>query len=251
MSLITHFTIQSPATLSNDDPDTTQTKINDNHSLWQSEMTDVEERLEDTVDTLFGAGLTSTPSTTYSDDSLSVTVGAFTCLIGAYISYAGGAFTALANQTNATMYFCQDSTWSSTLPTTKSYLSFCTYSSDADGVTELTLSDIIVIPQYVSISDSDTVTVPESAGYYDYQIDHSALASFITNGFIKLEVDSDDYYAAILYSEPYADGSDTEHTAIHGITETTFWVRVTRKSGYYYSDDSDCVLTYTRTGLVS
>ena len=256
MALISYFTIASPATLDKDGKTVLRTKLNDNSSLWQSEMTAVEKRLELTADTLFGAGLTSTPTVTTSTSSLSVTVAAFTCQIGAYILYAGGTFTALANQTDATIYFCQDSTFSTTLPTTKSYMIFGTYTSTGVGVTSFTLATVIVIPQYTTLSGTFTdINVPDVAGYADYQIDHSTLGTIIVPGFITLTVSpSTDFTVGQIYtSEVQADAARAaSHTVLMNLlpNTTTSWVRISRRSGYYYSDNPNCDLTYSRTGLV-
>ena len=252
MSIDYHKDIAAPYTfVGGESENTVITKTNDNFTLGETEAQAIEDRFEDTFSTIVGEGLTSTPTLTYSALSLSVTTGIFTSIIGYEVSYAGGNFTCLANQTDASIYFCQDGTWSTTLPTTKSYFIFATYTTNGVGVTSITLSDTIAIPQYISISDTITsISVPESPGYVDYFVDHTTLATFKIHGFIKPLSDSDDYYISLPYDGLISDGSDTQNTPPHAITETGFYVRITRKTGYYYADDPACTLTYTRTGMV-
>jgi len=252
MSLTYHFEIAEPSTLVQDSATTLRTKLNANSSLWNTELQSTEDAFEDTFSTLFGEGLTSTPTVTTSTSSLSVTVAQFYCLIGREINYSGGVFTALANQTDASIYFCQDSTWSNTLPTTKSYLVFGTYTSTGVGVTSFTLSDGILIPKIVA-SVTDTVSdivVPEAAGYADYFVDHESLGSFEINGFLTLNITpTTDFYVELLYAGCVHDTSDTQYSPPRNITKTGFHIRITRKSGYYYATNPTCDFTYTRTGL--
>lgn len=256
MSLIYHFQIASPATLTADSPEVTKTKVNDNHSLWNTELTTVSNGLEDSFSTLFGEGLTSTPTVTTSTSSLSVTVGTFKSLIGREISYAGGNFTALASQASGSVYFCQDSSWSLTLPTTKSYFKFADYVSTLTGVTSLTVSNGILVPKILgSISDTiEDINIPETAAYADYEIDHSALGTIAIPGFITLTTSpSADFSAYLIHtSESEADTAIAAgHTFPIDLAPdgTTFWVRILRNSGYYYADNPACNLTYVRTGL--
>ena len=256
MSLTYHFDIATPSTLVNQSANVLTTKLNDNSSLWNTELQSTEDAFENSLSTLFGEGLTSTPTVTTSTSSLSVTVASFYCLIGREILYAGGTFTALANQTDATIYFCQDSTWSTTLPTTKSYMIFGTYTSTAAGVTSFTLADGILMPQLSTFTGTFTdINVPDAAGFADYQIDNSALGTIVVPGFITATVSpSTDFTVEQIYTSESE--ADTARTALHTVKmdilpdTTTSWVRISRKSGYYYSDNPNCDLTYSRTGMV-
>ena len=256
MSLTFHFDIADPATLAQDSATVLRTKLNSNSSLWNTELQSTEDAFEDTFSTLFGQGLTSTPTVTTSTSSLSVTVAQFYALIGREINYAGGTFTALASQTAATIYFCQDSTWSTTLPTTKSYMIFGTYTSSLTGVTAFTLAAGVLMPQLSTLTGTFTdINVPDTAGFADYQIDHSATGTIVVPGFITLTVSpSTDFTAEQIYTSESE--ADTARTALHTVkmdilpNTTTSWVRISRKSGYYYSDNPNCDLTYSRTGMV-
>lgn len=251
MSLDYHIDVLAPATLENGDSTVYRTKFNDNFTRAEEETQKVEDRVEDTFSTLVGEGLTSTPTTSYSGTSLGVTIGAFTSLIGVEVVYAGGIATCLASQTDASLYFCQDGTWSTTLPTTKSYFIFATYTTDATGITTFTLSNVKKLLSYQSITDTISgIVVPESPGYVDYYVDHSSIVSFLVDGFITLTVDSDDFYVELLYDTKITYASDTPNTPPHAITEQGFYVRITRQAGYYYADDNSCELTYIRTGMV-
>ena len=137
------------------------------------------------------------------------------------------------------------------MPTTKAYFVFATYTSNATGITEFTLSSIRRLLSYRSITDSISgIVIPDIPGYVDYYVDHSSIVSFLIDGFITLTVDSDDFYVELLYDTKIAYDSDTPNTPPHAITEQGFYVRITRKSGYYYAGDNDCELTYIRTGMV-
>lgn len=251
MSLDHHIDVLAPATLENGDSTVYRTKFNDNFTRAKAETQKVEDRVEDTFSTLVGEGLTSTPTTAYNGSSLGVTIGAFTSLIGVEVVYAGGIATCLPNQTDASLYFCQDGTWSTSLPSTKSYFVFAIYTSDATGITAFTLSSVKKLLSFKSITDTISgIVVPESPGYVDYYVDHSSIVSFLIDGFITLTVDSDDFYVELLYDTKIAYDSDTPNTPPHAITEQGFYVRITRKSGYYYAGDNDCELTYIRTGMV-
>lgn len=254
MALIGHLDVLAPQTISNNDPETTKSKLNTNFTLGESESQKIEERLEHSQSSLFGEGLLTVPTVTTSASSLQITFGAFTSLLGVYISYAGGTATVLASQTNASLYFCQDQTFATTLPATKTYFIIGTYTSDTDGVTSFTLTNKLLIPKLVTVTGTVSgVYVPDdddtSAAQY---VDHSATAIFAIDGKLKLTVSDNDKFTV---SEVYPGGmldkdSDFEHIPLHQRTDGGFWFQVVRKAAYAYAGSETCDVTYSRTGLI-
>lgn len=253
MSLTYHTAILAPQTLSNDSPVNFVTKANGNWTLGKTELQGAIDAVQDALSTLFGEGLLSLPTVSYSGSSLSVTIGTCKVLIGEEIVYAGGAFVALANQTGASCYFCQDGTFANTVPTTKSYAVIGTYNSNGTGVTSFTLSGGCVLPKLVTVTGTVTVNVPDDVDYATGYVDHSASTVFAIDGKLKLTVsDTDAFTIEELYPGGMIDhDSNFANNPPHQRTDGGFWYKVTRKADYYYSTDPNVTITYTRTGLVT
>ena len=251
MSISYHTAVLSPQTISNQNPADTKTTLNNNYTLGKTELQGKSDGHDDAFSTLFGQGLLTEPTVSYSGASLAITFGTFKVLIGTEIVYAGGVFTALANQSGASVFFCQDGTWATSTPGSKSYAVVGAYSSNGTGVTAFSLSSGLLIPILASVTDTvENIVVSEVAGYVDYYVDHSAIKKFCIPGFITMNVvPVSDFYVELLYNGLVHTDSDTLNDPAHNMTEGGFWVRITRKSGYYYSGNPDCSLTYTRTGL--
>ncbi len=252
MALIDHVTILSAQTWSNDAPSVAASKYNSAQALWESEMQNVEDRQEHSNDELFGEGFLTTPAITSSGSSLQITVGAFTCLNGAYVSYGGGTATLLASQTGASLYFQNDGTFSTTLPTTKTYFVFGTYTTTGSGVTTFTLSSKLLIPKLVTITGTvANIYVPDDVDYATGYVDHSATTLFAVDGSLKLTVsDTDAFTVEELYPGGMIDkDSNFLHNPPHQRTNGGFHYKLTRGAAYPYAADPTVTLTYTRTGM--
>lgn len=250
--IIGHLDVLAPQTLSGDSGETARTKLNSNASLAESEAQKIEERVEHSLSSLFGEGLLTVPTIAYTGSSLAVTIGAFTYLCGVYLSYAGGQATLLASQTGATLYLNNDLTFSTTLPTVKSYVVFGTYTTSGSGVTSFALNNKLLLPKLVTITGTVSgIVVPESPGYADGYLDHSSTSVVGIDGNLTLTVTPDsDFYVEELYSTPVVTtDSDTLNSPPHNRTEKGFHYRITRRSGYYYAGNNSASLTYTRTFL--
>jgi len=253
MALIGHVDVLAPQSLSGDSPSTARTKINNNFTLGKTESQKIEERIEHSFSSLHGEGLLTVPTATYSADSLQVTFGAFTCLLGVYIAYAGGQATLLANQTGASLYFCQDGTFATTLPTTKTYFAIGTYTTDGTGCTAFTVAGKLLLPILTTISGTVAgIYVPDDTDIADGYVDHSATATIAVDGVLKLTVTpSSAFYVEELYPGGVLDAdSGTQYSPPRQRTNEGFHYRVTRRAGYAYSSYPTCTLTYSRTGLV-
>ena len=250
MSLDYHVAVDQPAAFTSDTAAAAKTKLNDNFTLVTADIQGVSDAVDDAVATLFGSGWTVAPTVSYSGASLGITFGTGKALIGHEIAYAGGVATVLASQTGASLYFCQDGTWATTLPTTKAYMVAGTYTSDGSGVTAWTISAGILLPTLTTVTDAVVINIPASPGYVTQYIDHSALGTFSIPGFTKLLISpTTDFTVALAYSGMVVSTSNTATDPPPNETEEGFWVTITRKSGYYYAGQPDATLTYTRTGI--
>ncbi len=251
MSLTNHNALISPSTFTNDSASGAKTKLNNNFALVNANVQAVSDSFDDALDTLFGAGWLVVPTISYSGSSLGITFGSGgKCLIGHEIVIPDGVATCLANQTGASLYFCQDGTWATGVPTTKSYMVAGIYSSNGSGITSWETSNSILKPSLITITDTVVINIPESPGYVIQYIDHSALGIFSIPGFVKLTVvPASDFTVELAYTGLIDSTSDTPTDPPQGETEEGFWFKITRKSGYYYSGNPDVTLTYARTGL--
>ena len=252
MPIVNHIDVLTGQTLSNDSAATTQSKINANTALAESEGQKTQDRLENTASYLCGEGFLTLPVVTSSSGSLQITFTACKVLIGCYLALPQGAATLLANQAAGTVWLQNDLTFSNTLPTTKSYMVFGTYVSNGSGVTSFTLSSKLLIPKLVTVTDTVAdINIPESPGYTDVYVDHSDEAVFEVDGKLKLTVTpATDFYVQELYTGAMVDETSAyEHTPPHQRTDGGFSFRCTRRAGYYYADQNDCTVTYSRSGL--
>ena len=133
MALTYNYTWEVPATFTIDSRTATKTKLNNNFTLIGTAITGIQSGVEDTFDDIFSKGILSGMTATVAN--LIATIAAGRALIGTAITYAGGTATVLASQTNASLYFCQDGTFTTTLPTTQSYMTYAIYSSDGSAIT--------------------------------------------------------------------------------------------------------------------
>ena len=252
MPLITNIAVLSPQALSNDSAASTQTKLNANATLAKTESDKIEGRLENSLSYLCGEGFLTLPVVTSSSGSLQITFTACKVLIGCYLALPAGAATLLASQTSGVLYLNNDLTFSTTIPTTKSYMIFGSYVTTGSGVTTFTLSSKLLIPKLVTVTDTVAdINIPESPGYTDVYVDHSDEAVFEVDGKLKLTVTpATDFYVQELYTGGMVDEtSGYEHTPPHQRTDGGFSFRCTRRAGYYYADQNDCTVTYSRSGL--
>lgn len=252
MSLSYHNSVLSPQTISGESPVSFVTKANANWQLSKTELQSVSDAIQDAISSLFGQGLLTIPSVTISGSALAVTIGDFKALIGTEVVWEEGIFNALANQTGGVCYFCQDGTFASTLPTTKSYAIVGTYNSNSTGVTSFTVSGHLLIPQLVTVTGTIAdVYVPDDVDYAEGYLDHSSSALFAVDGCLKLEVSDND---AFTIEELYPGGMIDEDSHFATIppqqrTNGGFWYKVSRKEAYPYASDPTVDITYTRTGL--
>ena len=252
MPLITNIAVLSPQALSNDSAASTQTKLNANATLAKTESDKIEGRLENSLSYLCGEGFLTLPVVTSSSGSLQITFTACKVLIGCYLALPAGAATLLASQTSGVLYLNNDLTFSTTIPTTKSYMIFGSYVTTGSGVTTFTLSSKLLIPKLVTVTDTvENVNVPESPGYVELTIDHSDEAVFEIDGKLKLNVTPlTDFYIEELYTGGLIDeDSDYPNSPPHQRSDGSFSVKVTRRAGYYYADQNDCSISYVRSGM--
>jgi len=254
ISLTYHIQVATPASIANKTPAAFTETANANWTLGKTELQGFTDALQDALSSLFGEGLLTCPSVSYSEASLAVTLGTFKALVGKEVVYAGGPFTALANQTGAYCYLTQDGLFANTEPSTNAYAVIAEYDSDADGVTSFTLVNKILIPQLTTVTETfEDVLVPEDPGYYDGYWNHSegeAGVTFVVPGFVKLEVDpASDFYIELLYNGLVDSSSDTPNSPPHNMTEAGIHFRVTRIEGYYYVGNPTCTVVLSRSGL--
>jgi hypothetical protein len=253
MSLIFHKAVATPANISNKSPQQFIATAEANWTLGKTELDTHSSAIQDAFSTLFGQGLLSCPSVSYSDASLAVTLGSFKALIGSEVAHAGGTFTALANQASpANCYLTQDGTLVNVVPTTKSYAIIATYTSNGTGVLTFTLTNKILIPALVTVTDTiEGIVVPASPGYYDGYWDHSATYQLTIPGFVTMTVDPvSDFYVELLYNGLLHSDSNTLTDPPHNQTEGGIWYRVSRRQDYYYAGNPDCDITLSRSGLI-
>lgn len=252
MPIVNHIDVLTGQTLSNDSAATTQSKINANTALAESEGQKIQDRLENAASYLCGEGFLTLPTVTSSSGSLQITFTACKVLIGCYLALPAGSATLLASQTGASLFLNNDLTFSTTTPTTKSYMIFGTYTTTGSGVTTFTLSSKLLIPKLVTVTDTvENVNVPESPGYVELTIDHSDEAVFEIDGKLKLNVTPlTDFYIEELYTGGMVDeDSDYPNSPPHQRSDGSFTVKVTRRAGYYYADQNDCSISYVRSGI--
>lgn len=251
MSLTYHTSVLSPQSVAGKSAAVAIQTLDANFLLAKTETQKVSDATTDTVSTLHGEGLLTVPTIAISGSSLAVTIGTFKALIGTEITYAGGQFTALASQSAGVCYFCADGTFSTTLPTTKSYAIIGNYVSTGSGVTSFTVANKLLIPKLVTVTGTvANIVVPDGSAATGY-IDHSATAVFEVDGKLTLNVDTPaNFYVAELYGgSMIGRTSDTLNDPPHQRTDGGFWYSITRKDGYTYAADTACTLTYSRTGF--
>ena len=253
MPIVNHIDVLTGQTLSNDSAATTQSKINANTALAESEGQKTQDRLENTASYLCGEGFLTLPVVTSSGSSLQITFTACKVLIGCYLALPSGAATLLASQASGVLYLNNDLTFSTTLPTTKSYMIFGTYVTDGSGVTTFTLSSKLLIPKLVTVTDTITgIVVPDDTDVATGYVDHSADAVFAVDGLLTLNVDpNSDFTVEELYAGSMIDvASDFAHTPLHQRTNEGFHYKISRKAGAYYAEHATADLTYSRTGFI-
>lgn len=252
MSLTYHTSVLSPQSVAGKSAAVAIQTLDANFLLAKTETQKVSDATTDTVSTLHGEGLLTVPTVAVSASSLAVTIGTFKALIGTEVVYAGGQFTALASQSAGVCYFCADGTFSTTLPTTKSYAIIGNYVSTGSGITSFTVANKLLIPKLVTVTGTvANIVVPEVAGYAEGYVDHSATAVFAIDGLLTLNVTpTTDFYVEELYGgSMLASTSDTLTAPPHQRTEGGFWYKITRRETYLYSGNPTVSLTYKRTGL--
>jgi len=252
MSLIDHHAILSAQTLSGDAAQTAQSKINAGMSLWKTELQELNDAEEHQASALFAEGFLTLPAITSSGSSLQITIGACTVLVGRYLSYAGGTATLLASQAAGVLYLCNDLTFSTSVPTTKSYMTFGTYVTTGSGVTSFTLSTGMLLPKLVTVTGTvSNINIPDDVDYVEAYLDHSAIALFEVDGKLKLTVsDTDAFTVKELYTGSVVDkDSNYANDPPHQRTDGGFWYRIDRLAAYSYAAEPNVTLTYTRTGL--
>lgn len=252
MSLSYHNSVLSPQTISGDSPVSFVTKANANWQLAKTELQSVSDAIQDAISSLFGQGLLTIPSVTISGSALAVTIGDFKALIGTEVVWEEGTFNALANQTGGVCYFCQDGTFASTLPTTKSYAIVGTYNSNSTGVTSFTVSGHLLMPQLVTVTGTVAdIYVPDDVDYATGYLSHADTVLFAVDGCLKLELsDADAFTVEELYPGGMVDkDSDFADDPPRQRTNGGFWYKISRESLYSYAGSETVTLTYTRTGL--
>ena len=251
MAIIGHIDVLTPQSVAGKAPAEAQQTIDNNDLLAESEGQNIEERVEHSFSSLFSEGLLTVPSVTISGSSLQITFGAFNALLGVYIAYAGGTATVLANQTSQPLYFPQNQTFTTTLPTTKTYFIIGTYTSNGSGVTSFTLTNKLLIPTLYTLTGSVALNIPDDVDYTQGYLDHSATVLFAIDGKLKLTVsDSDVFTVEELYPGAMIDqDSSFAHDPLHQRTDGGFWYKISRSGSYTYAAYPNCTLTYTRTGL--
>jgi len=249
MALTYHKTVDSPYSFSEDSASTTKSKLNNNNTIFENNDQGIEDRLEDTLDDLFGSGIINGMEASL-PGGLAINVSSGAALIGVRVAWAGGNVSVQASQSPGYIYFAQDGTWSTSPPSDKSYITYASYTSNATDVTSVTRVAKILVPQIVTYSDtiSDIVILGDST---DYKIDHSAQGELEIIGTLKLNVTpSNIFYVEHLYPGGITDDSDFETSGQpYEDTKTVFYVRITRRSGYSYADYPTVTLDWERTGL--
>jgi len=249
-----HKDIDAAADFDLDNEESTQTKMNANFDLMETNDQGVEDRLEDTFYDLMSSGIIADMEASVPGSGLSLTVPAGQALIGYAIDYAGASVACLANAGPGYIYFCQDSTWhvdlDATPPDDKSYFLYATYTSDGSDILTLTINARVLRPILTTLTDTveDISVSGDDATYF---VDHSALGTFVIPGKLKLNIHDNTYwYVEHLYKGFLDDASDSENAgAPEEDTPTGFWIRVTRRSGYYYADHPIVDLTWERQGI--
>lgn len=255
MSLTYHNAVLAPQTVGSgvpDSPATFSAKANANWTLGKTELQAASDALQDALSSLFGQGLLTVPTVTVSASSLTVTISDFKALIGAEVVWSEDTVNLLASQSGASLYFCQDGTFSTTLPTTKSYCVIGTYTTTGTGVTTFTVAGHLLLPTLVTVTGTvAAINVPDDVDYVEGYVDHSSTTLFAVDGCLKLNVDDTD---AFTVEELYPGGmvdlnSDFLHIPPRQRTNGGFHYKISRQSAYSYSAEPVVTLTYTRTGL--
>jgi hypothetical protein len=256
MTLITHKTVDAPATFASDSPAVSKSKLNSNFNVCENNEQDIEDRTEDSLEALFSSGTVSGMTAPVPSNSLGLVVADGAALIGVLITHTQDTVSCLASANPGYIYYCQDGTWvtnnTGVAPTTKSNYLFATYTSDGSKLLTVTRQNVLVLTYLQEIGDTINSIVVTDA-YADYFVDHSALGSFSMTGFLTLNVDNTDaFYVTHINPGGLTMDSDTENTgAPDEDTPSGFWVRLTRKAGYYYAGNPTVSLTYTRRGFMT
>ena len=213
MSLTYHQQVDRPYTFGETSKQVTKSRLNHNFDILANNDQNIEDRFEDTFDSLFGGGIITGMEATIGT-GLSIQVSEGKALIGCEISWPGGTVAVLANANPGYIFFCHDGTWhvdtDNTPPDDKSSFLYATYVSDASSVTSVTVVGKLVLPKLIEVSDTHEDLVV-AGDYLDVHIDHSSQASFVIPGFIQLKVEpSDAFYVEHLYKGGITDDSDTE-----------------------------------------
>ena len=146
MPLTYHYDCVAAANFSGDSKDVTETKLNDNFDVMETNDQGVEDRSEDTWYDAKGSGILAgmEPSIpVYGGLSISVAEGV--ALIGYSIEVDAQSVTIEASKSPGYIYFCQDGTWhvddDGTPPADVSSFLYATYTSDAYDSLTVTLNN--------------------------------------------------------------------------------------------------------------
>ena len=218
-------------------------RMNDNYDTLIAAAQGVENRLEDIAYEMFGSGVLSGMAASVGS-GLNIDVTSGYALVGHIVDYAGGTASVLASQTDASLYFAQDGNFYTAAPSGQPYFTFCTYSSDGSSVTSVGTVAKVLPLSLVTITDTFENVRVDSSHTLDYEIDHSATATFQIPGFITVSVSPSNAFTI-------------EHINMDEDTGDTFTVRVTRGEAYqdyadYREDGGEYAtvdITFTRTGI--
>ena len=250
MPLTYHKTVDAPAAFTALSAQATKSTLNSNFNICEANEQDVEDAFEDTLHDLCGDGIMSGMAATYGA-SLQITIAAGYAIIGRIIPYAGGTVTAL-DDTSGYIYFAQDGGFTvvatATPPAGKSSFLYATFVAAGGIVTSVTLQNQLILPQLKVITDT-FAEVPVPDAYNDFQVDHSTLGAIYVQGYLDLQLTHPESFSIDqLYPQVLSDESDVD-SALHNTTPTSFWVRLSRLSGYSYAGDPSVGFTWIRYGL--
>jgi len=252
MPLDYHISLDARSTFTTQGPQATKSKLNENFDICEANEQNIEDAFEDSFHDLCGDGVISGMVPSYTT-GLQLSVSSGYALIGRIIPWNGGTVAVLANADPGYIFYAQDGTFhvdlDNTPPSDKSSFLYATYTSDGSDILSVTRQNRLVLPKLKSISDTiENILVTDSSA--DYHVDHSALGSILIQGYLDLQLSNPEaFFIEQLYPQTVSDDSDTENSPPHATTPTGFWIRITRKAGYSYSDAPTVDLTYTRYGL--
>lgn len=257
MSLSNHRDI--PAFLNHIEGDGRYTfidEVNENMDDAETQLQGIEDRMEDALDTLHGAGMIYGMAATIGS-GLSVDVAAGRALIGYEVSYAGGSVSVLANADPGYIWFCQDGTWevnvTGTAPAAKAAFLLSRYTSGASTVTAIldaNVDPVQVLPctlrrAYGTFAQVMPAYLDEST----FVVNHSAQVDFVIPGRIHLYV-SEGFYIEHMYRGCVSDDSETPNDPPLEDTGTLFWIKLTRTGEYIASGTpTSATIEYIRYGF--